>query len=104
MQHRIYQITLACALLLSSAPAFAQPQIRDHWSRAPVSSPLVQQQDAVFRQLYESTVRVNDATGVYLGVYAGLPVLMTAHHVMPDQDACTGHDVAFYEVAAKKGG
>ena len=96
IRHRSYQIALACAALLFSSPALAQPQIGDRWSRVAVTHETIQQGDAVFRTVFESTVRVNDATGVFLGIYAGVPILMTAHHVMPDQENCTGREVIFY--------
>jgi hypothetical protein len=102
MRHRLYQIASACAALLFSGQALAQPQIGDHWSRVPVTPEIVQQGDSVFNSLFKSTVRVNDATGVFLGIYAGVPVLMTAHHVMPDQENCTGRDVVFYSSAQAK--
>lgn len=97
MRMSLYSIFLACAAAVSCACAWAQPQQGDHWSREPVTSALLQSSnDPVLKQLYTSTVRVNGATGTYLGIYAGLPVLMTAHHVMPTQDACTGQVVSFY--------
>lgn len=94
------QTPLARIILLltavSGTAAWAQPQQGDHWSREPVTQALIDSADAVTKQIYSSVVRVNGATGVYLGVYAGYPVFMTAHHVMPTQDACTGQDVGFY--------
>ena len=97
MHHRIYQNLLLAAATLYSSFAFAQPQIGDHWDRVPVSASWVKSNGPIVRSVFESTVRANDATGVFVGVYAGVPVLMTAHHVMPDQDSCTGRDVAFYD-------
>jgi hypothetical protein len=83
-------------ILLLSSVAFAQPQQGDHWDRTPVTSEIVEAGDATLRQVFLSTVSVNSATGTYLGVYAGAPVVMTARHVMPDQAGCTGRDVVFY--------
>jgi hypothetical protein len=83
-------------LSLHAVVAFAQPQQGDTWSRIPVTSSMIAENGDVFRSLVSSTVHVNGATGFYLGVFAGLPVLITARHVMPDQASCTGRDVVFY--------
>ena len=92
-----------CTILLLPATASAQPQQGDQWGRVPVTSQLLNQGDAVLQAVFHSTVRVNGATATYLGLFAGSPVLMTARHVMPDQDSCTGRTVTFYESPGQGG-
>ncbi len=92
---RLITLVVFFAAIIASA-ASAQPQQGDSWDRQPVTSDLIASGSGVFAATFHATVSVNHATGIYLGKSNGIPILITARHVMPDQTACAGSDVSFY--------
>jgi hypothetical protein len=81
--------------------AFAQTvkdgyRVGDDWGKKVVTQSDFNSSSVHFQKLALSMLKINGATGVYLGKFAGKHLAATNHHVCPAAFACVGSYAEFY--------
>lgn len=68
-------------------------QIGDIWGKKPLNQNDLS--NAVLQRLALATAHISNATGFYIGRYAGYDILATNHHVCPTALSCSNSTVTF---------
>ncbi len=65
-------------------------RLGDEWGKKPVTLDSLRAETPAFQRAALATAKVSGATGFYLGVFNGVHVMATNHHVYPSSWSCRG--------------